>query len=141
MKILLPVDGSPNARRAVTEVLKLIALLKQEPQILLLNVQRNLASGNVKLFISKETIAEHYKELGNAALDDARQVLDAAGRPYQYHVSVGTPSTAIVQYAQDQRVDLIVMGRRGQSGLQTALLGSVVDTVLRLAEIPVLLVK
>jgi nucleotide-binding universal stress UspA family protein len=38
-------------------------------------------------------------------------------------------------------VDLIVMGRRGQSGLHTALLGSVVDKVLSLAEIPVLLVK
>ncbi|MGC2165759.1 MAG: universal stress protein [Gallionella sp.] len=141
MKILVPVDGSANGRRAVVHVVQLIALLKQVPQILLLNVQRNVASGNVKLFISHETIDEHYKEHGNAALDSAREVLDTAGFAYQYHISVGSPASAIAQYAQHQQVDLIVMGRQGQGGLHSLVLGSVVNNVLNLAEIPVLLVK
>jgi len=141
MKILVPVDGSANALRAVMHAVQLAALLKQLPQILLLNVQRNLASGNVKLFISHETIDEYYKEHGYAALESAREALDTAGLAYQYHISVGKPAGAIVQYAQDQQVGLIVMGRQGEGSLHSLLLGSVVNKVLNLTEIPVTLVK
>ena len=141
MKILIPVDGSANAQRAVDYVVKNIVALKEQPQLLLLNVQWNVATGNVKLFINQETINDYYREQGMAALQSARAALDAAALPYQYHISVGTPAEAIVQYANEQSVDQIVMGRQGQGGLQSLLLGSVVNKVLHLAECPVLLVK
>jgi nucleotide-binding universal stress UspA family protein len=141
MKILIPVDGSANAQRAVDHVIKHIAALKDAPQLLLLNVQWNVAAGNVKLFISQKTIDDYYREQGVAALQSARAALDAAALPYQYHISVGTPAEAIVQYADEQGVDQVVMGRQGQGGLQSLLLGSVVNKVLHLANCPVLLIK
>jgi nucleotide-binding universal stress UspA family protein len=141
MKILIPVDGSANAQRAVDYVIKNAAMLKEPPQVLLLNVQWNMAAGNVKLFINQQTIDDYYREQGMAALQAARVALDAAALPYQYHISVGTPAEAIVQYAQQQNVDQIVMARQGQGGLQSLLLGSVVNKVLHLASMPVLLVK
>jgi len=141
MKILIPVDGSANAQRAVDHVIKNIAALKEPPQMLLLNVQWNVAAGNVKLFINQQTIDDYYREQGMAALHPARAVLDAAALPYQYHISIGTPAETIVQYANEQGVDQIVMGRQGQGGLQALLLGSVVNKVLHLASCPVLLVK
>ena len=141
MKILIPVDGSANAQRAIDHVIKNIAALKEPPQLLLLNVQWNVAAGNVKLFINQQTIDDYYREQGMAALQPARAVLDAAALPYQYHISIGTPAEAIVQYANEQGVDQIVMGRQGQGGLQALLLGSVVNKVLHLASCPVLLVK
>jgi len=141
MKILIPVDGSANAQRAVEHVIKNIAALKEPPQLLLLNVQWNVAAGNVKLFINQQTIDDYYREQGMAALQAARAALDAAGLPYQYHISVGTPAEAIVQYANEQGVDQIMMGRQGQGGLQALLLGSVVNKVLHLANCPVLLIK
>lgn len=141
MKILLPVDGSDNALRAVGHVIKNIAALKEAPQLLMLNVQWNVAAGNVKLFINQQTINDYYREQGMSALQSARAMLDAARLAYQYHISIGTPAEAIIQYAQDQGVDQIVMGRQGQGGLQSLLLGSVVNKVLHLAECPVLLVK
>ena len=141
MKILIPVDGSANAQRAVEHVIKNIAALREPPQLLLLNVQWNVAAGNVKLFINQKTIDDYYREQGMAALQAARAALDAAALPYQYHISVGTPAEAIVQYANEQGADQIVMGRQGQSGLQALLLGSVVNKVLHLANCPVLLIK
>lgn len=141
MKILIPVDGSANAQRAVEYVVRNIAALKDRPQLLLLNVQWNVAAGNVKLFINQQTIDDYYREQGMAALQSARAALDAATLPYQYHISVGTPAEAIVRYADEQGVDQIVMGRKGQGGLQALLLGSVVNKVLHLASCPVLLVK
>ena len=141
MKILIPVDGSANAQRAVDYVIKNIAALKETPQMLLLNVQWTVAAGNVKLFIDQQTINDYYREQGMAALQSARAALDTAALPYQYHISIGTPAEAIVQYANEQGVDQVVMGRQGQGGLQSLLLGSVVNKVLHLTGLPVLLVK
>jgi nucleotide-binding universal stress UspA family protein len=141
MKILVPVDGSANALRAVDYVVGNIAELKETPQLLLLNVQRNVAQGNVKLFIDKQTINDYCREQGMAALQAARAELDAAGLPYQYHISIGSTAEAIVQYANDQQADQIVMGRKGLGGLQSLLLGTVVKKVLQLADCPVVLIK
>lgn len=141
MKILLPVDGSANAQRAVDYVIKYISALKNTPQLLLLNVQWNVAAGNVKLFINQQTIEDYYREQGMAALRAARAALDAAGLPYKYHISVGTPSEAIAQYAREQDADQIMMGRHGQGAVKTLLLGSVASKVLHMANCPVLLIK
>lgn len=141
MKILIPVDGSANALRAVDYVVKNLAALKETPQLLLLNVQRNVAKGNVKLFIDQGTIDDYCREQGIAALQTARATLDAAGLPYQYHISIGSTAEAIAQYAQDQQVDQIVMGRKGQGSLKSLLLGTVVNKVLQLVNCPVVLIK
>jgi nucleotide-binding universal stress UspA family protein len=141
MKILIPVDGSANSLRAVDYVIDHLPALKEMPQLLLLNVQWNVATGNVKLFINQETINGYYRDQGMAALQSARAALDAAVLPYQYHISIGTPAEGIVQYADEQLVNQIVMGRQGQGGLQSLLLGSVVNKVLHLTNCPVLLIK
>ncbi len=139
-KILIPLDGSANADRALDYVIGELAALKVQPSVLLLNVQWNVAAGNVKLFINQDTINDYYREQGLAALQQARAKLDAARLPYQYHISIGTPAEAIAQYAREQGVDQIVMGRQGQGGWQS-LLGSVVSKVLHLVDCPVLLIK
>ncbi len=141
MKILIPVDGSVGANRAVEYVIASAAWLKEAPQVLLLNVQWKLASGNVKLFISQDTINDYYREQGLAALSEARAKLDGAGLAYSYHISVGAPAEAIVQYAQEQHVDQIVMSAHGEDMLSNLLLGSVANKVAHLAKMPLLPVK
>ncbi len=141
MKILVAIDGSESANRAVERVIELAALLKEAPQVLLLNVQWNVAVGNVKLFINQQVISDYYREQGMAALAAARAKLDAAGLAYSYHISIGTPAEAIAQYAREQQADEIAIGMQGQSALSAFLLGSVVQKVLHLAAMPVLLVK
>ena len=141
MRILIPIDGSASAVRAVEYVIASTAWLKEAPQVFLLNVQWKLASSNMKLFINQETINEYYREQGIAALAGAREKMDAAKLAYTYHISVGTPAEAIVQYAQEQQVNQIIMGAQGQDTLSTLLLGSVVNKVLHLATLPVVLIK
>lgn len=141
MKILIPLDGSSSAQRAVDYVISSMDTLKDQPTVLLLNVQWKIATGNVKLFIDQDTINDYYREQGKLALQQARAALEAANLPYQYHISVGTPAESIAQYAREQCVDQIVMCRQGQGGLQLLLLGSVVSKVLHLVDCPVLLVR
>jgi nucleotide-binding universal stress UspA family protein len=100
-----------------------------------------VASGNVKLFINQDTINDYYREQGLLALQQARAALDAEKLPYQYHISIGNPVAAILQYAVEQNVDQIVMSKQGQGGLQSFLLGSVVSKVLHSARCPVVLVE
>ncbi|MDO8412848.1 MAG: universal stress protein [Gallionellaceae bacterium] len=141
MKLLIPIDGSDSANHALNQAIASRAWLKEPPQLFLLNVQWKLATGNVKLFINQDTINDYYREQGMAALAAAQQKLDAVGLAYTYHISIGTPAEAIVQYAQEQQVDQIIMGAHGQNKLSDLLLGSVVSKVLHLATMPVLLVK
>ncbi len=141
MIVLIPIDGSNSAIRAVEHVIASTNWLRETPQVFLLNVQWKLASSNVKLFINPETLNEYYREQGMEALAAARKKLDDANLAYTYHISIGTPAEAIVQYAHEQKVDQIVMGAQGQDTLSALLLGSVVSKVLRLATMPVLLIK
>lgn len=141
MKILIPLDGSEQANRAVQYVLGQMSAWVEPPQICLLNVQWKVGNSNVKLFIDPQTVQDYYRELGLQALDAGRQMLVAAGLPYEYHVSVGTPAEGIVQYAAEHGVAQIVMTQGGESSLQAWLLGSVTSRVLSLADCPVLVVK
>ena len=61
--------------------------------------------------------------------------------PFDHKLLVGDPAAAIVRLAKEEKVDLIVMGTHGRSGLSRALLGSVAEAVVRRAPCPVLMVK
>lgn len=52
-----------------------------------------------------------------------------------------SPAPVILEYAEEQRADLIVMGTHGRRGLRHLLLGSVAEEVVRLADCPVLTVR
>lgn len=141
MRILIPVDGSDNAISAVNYAIKLSKELANSPQLFLLNVQWNVAAGNVKLFINQDTINDYYREQGMEALKMARSALEAAELPYQYHISIGQPAEAILQYAEEQSVDQIVVGAQGHESLAKLLLGSVTSKVANLAKVPVTITR
>lgn len=141
MKILIPIDGSEHSLNAVRYAIKLASALSTPPQLILLNVQRNVASVNVKLFIDQETIDDYECEQGMRALRPACQALDQAGLSYQYHLSVGKPADAIIHYASEQGISNIVIGAHGEGGFGKRLLGSVVAQVLEISELPVTVVR
>ncbi len=61
--------------------------------------------------------------------------------PYQHRLITGAPASAIVRLAEDENVDMIVMGSHGRSGLSRLLMGSVAEAVVRRAKCPVLTYK
>ncbi len=60
---------------------------------------------------------------------------------HEPHLLVGDPATEIVRFAKDEKVDMIVIGTHGRSGLTRLLMGSVAEAVMRTALCPVLTVK
>jgi nucleotide-binding universal stress UspA family protein len=77
----------------------------------------------------------------------AQQILDEAASTFAPQTRTesvlleGDPIERILECASANRVDLIVMGTHGRSGLSRMALGSVTEAVLRRADVPVLTVK
>lgn len=140
LKILLPVDGSDYANKAVTGFIALLDWYKEKPELHLLNVQYPLR-GNAALFINQTDIKQYHQEEGQKELQSTCALLDQAGVAYQYHIVVGDPAEMIVRFASEKQCDQIVMGPRGAGGIQGLLLGSVSSKVMQLAKTPVLLIK
>ena len=61
--------------------------------------------------------------------------------PHEHHLILGTPAKSIVRFAEENGVDLIVMGTHGRSGLPRLLMGSVAEEVVRGAHCPVLTLR
>jgi nucleotide-binding universal stress UspA family protein len=61
--------------------------------------------------------------------------------PYEHVLLVGDPADAIIQAAEKEDADLIVMGTHGRTGLTRLLMGSVAEAVVRKAKCPVLTIK
>ncbi len=79
--------------------------------------------------------------LAREYLDRVAASAQELGIPVQMVTIGGRPHYQIIQYAETNQVDLIVMCTRGQSGLSRWLLGSVSDRVVRGANVPVLMVR
>jgi len=141
-RVLLAVDGSDGAARAVQQLLALRRDLRDPSSLdlLVLNVQRPV-TGDVSTFVAGATLDDYYRDNAEQALAPARALLTAAGVPFRAEYRVGEPGHMIAHEAQQQGCDLIVMGVRGMSAHVGALLGSVAQATVAASGVPVLLTK
>jgi len=140
-RILVPVDGSETAVRAVDYALHLARGSRGPVELHLLTVQPPIVSGGVRMFFKHEEIEAYYQDSGQEALRAAREQLDKAGQAYVQHVRVGPIGETIVAYANEKHCDHIVMGSRGLGAISGMVLGSAATKVIHLADVPVTLVK
>ena len=141
MKILIPVDGSANASRAIERLVASLRWYAARPSIELLAV--HLPVPNVYAFshvISRSMVESYYAEECDDMLRPARALLDASGVAYVVHTAIGDIGECIVAKADALECDLIWMGTRGMNAAANLLLGSVATRVLHLARVPVTLV-
>lgn len=140
--ILLPVDASDNAARAVEYAVELRRQLSQPEAVAIhvLNVQRPV-SGDVSTFVAKDAVQDYHREKSEEALRRPLSILDGAGVKYTVHMLVGTPWDAICEYAAQQGCDHIIMGTRGLGTYTGAALGSVAMGVIQNSPVPVIVIK
>jgi nucleotide-binding universal stress UspA family protein len=143
MKILVPVDGSPASLRAVKVAIELMDG-RQQAKIVLLNVNSIpmlglLERGSAML---AEWLKEEEDRLAQQALEGAITMCQAAGISFTARIEKGTPAATIERIVYEEKIDHIIMGRRGLGGIRGLVLGSVSTQVLQLAiDVPVTLVK
>lgn len=139
-RILVPIDGSVSSSHALAAGLQ---WLKNMPglQLHVLTVQPPIASGNVKRFISTETLKQYYEEEAEKALAPVREQLAKEHPDVKIEWRTGPIAETIIEYAQQAGCDHIVMGTRGMGGFSNLLLGSIATKVLAHTTVPVTLVK
>lgn len=125
-KILVAVDGSDHAIAALEHAAPLARAFKAK--MLVLHVGEQEWDADERNAAARKLVGE---QIGAASLDGVETV------PL---VAFGDPGDEIVDAADEQDVDLIVVGSRGQSALTSFLLGSVSYKVTRSANRPVLIV-
>lgn len=82
-----------------------------------------------------------YVQRTEGALRKTVEALPVEGLVVRPHVRIGNPPRRILEFAQEKRCDLIVMGCHGRTGLGRLLMGSTAERVVRLSEMPVFIVK
>ncbi len=139
-KILVPVDGSAQSKEALEYALEQF----KDADITAINVIDPIEAG----YTAQATVPgyseewfEQAKESADELFEEAQETADEYGHDLDTTTEVGRPSRAIVDYADENDIDHIVMGSHGRSGVSRILLGSVAESVVRRSPVPVTIVR
>ena len=135
--ILVAVDGSDYSETAVKYGCAIGVPLNAE--IILLHVVPMLVSATPY----HDTISDQpflaLQKVGEDILSRAKKV--AGETPVTDLIDHGDPATRIIEIAEERKVDLIIMGSRGLSGIRRLFTGSISDKVANQASCPVMIVR
>jgi nucleotide-binding universal stress UspA family protein len=142
MRILVPVDGSASANRAVAHAVAL-AEGRADAEITLLYVQnqQTLDTSEISRITSVGADTERAAERSEKTLREAIELCRSAQVKFDTRSAFGPIAETIDTTARQIAADQIVMGTRGFGPLRGAVLGSVSAKIVRLARIPVTLIK
>ena len=136
--LLVPFDGSESGLAAVDHALDLAA--STEGGVSFLNVVNHATIAGAET--SAGTVIDALEEAGERIVETAAQrARDRGVRVDDTTVRIGSPFRTIVEYADRNGVDGIVMGTHGRSGIDRFLLGSVTERVIRQTDVPVISTK
>jgi nucleotide-binding universal stress UspA family protein len=137
---LVPIDFSRGSEAALDYAVELAG--KLDAKVHLLNVIGIPALGVPELGVAlTSTVIEQLIADNQSGLEKLAAPRRASGRIGETLLKTGDARDVINQTCVDYKIDLIVMGTHGRRGFSRALLGSVAETVVRTAPVPVLTVR
>lgn len=141
MKVLIAIDGSDHARRAI-EAAAHLAKQGAAVEAELVHVRESPAYYGELPPFDYESIESGLQQRQRALLEAAlAQARNSGLQAVATQAAQGQAAQEIVRLAADHGADCIVMGTRGMNALGGLLLGSVAQRVVHLASVPVMLVK
>ena len=140
-KILVPFDGSGYSERAYEKAIEIAE--KFESELIVITVLQS------KIPDSAGVSIERLQELQDEQVDQATTMLrkletEAKNKNIPFSIKVihnPSSSDGIVTFAENNNIDLIVMGSHGRTGFRKIVLGSVANGVLGHTKCPVLITK
>lgn len=140
--VLVPIDGSDGAWNALEVALRLFP----EGELSVLHVVGPAGlDTDVDGGVLDSRAYERAREEGEELLDEARDRIEAADHPTptlrETTIKLGDPAREILEYAEANGVDHVVMGSRGRSSVERLLLGSVSETIARRAPMAVTIAR
>jgi nucleotide-binding universal stress UspA family protein len=138
-KILIATDGSETAKEAADFGIE--ALKFSGAKVYAVYVIGTTSHGSVPEDEKRSKKIAQYEEVGHEATSYVEEKAKAAGLEAESILLKGNPAEEILDFAEGQDVDIIVVGSLGKSGIKRFVLGSVSEKVVRHAKVPVLIVR
>lgn len=138
-RILVPTDGSEGSERVVEHAVRLAEV--HGATVHGLYVVNSGSFAGLPMESSWEGLDEMLRADAEEAVAEVRRIATDADIPAETKIIDGSPSREIVEYAEREGCDLVVMGTHGRGGLDRLLLGSVAEKVIRASNVPVLTVR
>lgn len=141
--ILVPLDGSALAEQVLPHV-HALAANEGTTKITLLRAVPPIFTTSVDYSGMLATTTEAITQMEQEALDYLQHVAKQfQSEGYEVHTEISSlpPAEAIIEYAENHNVDLIVIATHGRSGLSRWVFGSVTQKVVQVAPTPVLVIR
>lgn len=136
-KILLATDGSDYALRAAENAVFLAGVSKVSEMVILYIVDSLTSKTDVLEIGNKEVIVEKRR----LKLKSTEKIVEDKNIDFSTKILRGDPGPTIIEYANKNSFDLVVIGSRGLNTVQQLILGSVSHKVAKRVYCPVLIVK
>jgi nucleotide-binding universal stress UspA family protein len=143
-RILVPADGSATATKGLDEAIKLAKLTGANLRLIHLVDELSFATGFETCAAYTGEVIPLMKELGARVLEQGNARAEAGGVPVDIRLIetvAARVAEVVVEQARAMGADLIVIGTHGRRGVGRLFLGSDAEQILRLAPVPVLLVR
>jgi nucleotide-binding universal stress UspA family protein len=142
MKALVTTDGSDFSQKALAMLGTLLPAEKTEVQLVsVFRSPRMLTYGTDPYNLTFERMVDQLRDKAESDCDAGRQILAAQGFPVKTLTVMGEPASAILDLAEAEKPDVVVVGSHGKSGIQRFLLGSVSEQVVRYSPCSTLVIK
>jgi nucleotide-binding universal stress UspA family protein len=141
--IVVGTDGSDTAKEAVRQATELAKTLGSNIHL----VSAYEPVPDSRLREERQEVPEDLqwmvnpREDVNTTLEDAAEELKKTGLGVEIHAREGDPADAILDVAEEQKADLIVVGNKGMTGAKRFLLGSVPNKVSHHAPCSVMIIR
>lgn len=139
-KILIATDGSEAAEKAASFGVQIAGLSGAKVYAVYVIDTTPYYSIPLDQVWSKE-VYEQLETLGNEITSSLENTAKTAGLEAESLVLKGDPAERIVNFAEDQSVDMIIVGSHGMGGFERLVIGSVSEKVVRHAKVPVLVFR
>lgn len=136
-KILLAWDGSEHSVRAAKKAIELAKCNKNTHVSIVYVIDTDKAKSDVLQNWNSIEVSNPKQEKIKAI----EKMVKEEQIQYEIKTLHGEPGPAIVDYANKQKVDVVIVGSRGLNALQEMVLGSVSHKIAKRANCPVLIVK
>ena len=143
-RILVPIDGSQTSTKALQAALQMAKASGGCVRIIHLIDASAYLSGPAGYLDFPSDLPGAMRSAGNKVLEDAANLAKAIGVEAETHLYDsfdGKLADVVSNAALQWKADLIVVGTHGRSGVGRALLGSGAEQILRLAPMPVLVIR
>jgi len=134
--LLVPIDGSPGAERALAEGIDVASAIGARLHLLHV-VETEPLGPDLRNVLDDDELERHGAEIVDAARDTAEEsVDDVVGS-----IASGHPHREIRRYAEDEAIDLLVLGTQGQTEFGWYALGGVSSKLVRSSPVPLMMTR